>query len=65
MNCIMPSVNIPPKVRFALYLFGAIASLLVVYAVNKSWLGDPEVQLTSGLVALLNLMAASKTNFDE
>lgn len=63
--CIMPRVNIPPKVRFGLYIFGAVASLLVVYAVDKSWAGDAEVRLVSGLVALLNLLAASKTDFTD
>lgn len=58
----MPTVNIPPRVRFLLYLAGAIASLVVSYAVNKQWAGDAEVQLVTGAVALLQLLAAAKTD---
>lgn len=58
----MPTVNIPPRVRFILYVVGALASLGVAYAVNKAWAGDAEVQLISGIVALINVLAAAKTN---
>lgn len=58
----MPTLNIPAKVRFALYVLGALASLGVTYAVNKTWAGDSEVQLVSGLVALINVLAAAKTD---
>lgn len=58
----MPTVNIPAKIRFWLYLLGSLASLGVAYAVNKAWAGDAEVQLVSGVVALINLLAAAKTD---
>jgi hypothetical protein len=58
----MPTVNIPPRIRFALYIAGALASLFVSYAVNKTWAGDAEVQLVSGVVALINVLAAAKTD---
>lgn len=61
----MPTINIPPRIRFALYLLGALASLGVAYAVNKAWAGDAEVQLVSGLVALLQLLAAAKTDLSQ
>ena len=61
----MPTINIPPRIRFALYLIGAIALLLVAYAVDKSWAGDAEVRLVTGLVALLQLLAAAKTNLSD
>lgn len=58
----MPTINIPPMVRFVLYLIGAIALLTVSYAVDKSWAGDAEVRYVTGLAALLQLLAAAKTN---
>lgn len=58
----MPSINISPKVRFALYLVGALALLTVSYAVDKSWAGDAEVRYVTGLAALLHLLAAAKTD---
>ena len=54
-------MNIPPKIRFALYLIGALASLGVVYAVDKAWAGDAEVRFVQGLVALINILAAGNT----
>lgn len=57
----MPTVNIPARVRFALYLLGALALIGVGYAVDKAWAGDAEVRLVTALAALLNLLAASKT----
>lgn len=58
----MPTINLSPKVRFALYLLGSLASLGVVYAVDKAWAGDAEVRLVQGLVALITLLAAANTN---
>lgn len=61
----MPTINIPPLARFVLYLAAAIALLIVTYAVDKSWAGDAEVKLVTGLAALLNILAAAKTNLHE
>lgn len=58
----MPTINIPPVLRFILYLIGAVALLTVSYAVDKSWAGDAEVRYVTGLAALLQLLAAAKTN---
>jgi hypothetical protein len=58
----MPTINLAPKVRFVLYLIGSLASLGVVYAVDKSWAGDAETRLVQGLVALLGILAAANTN---
>lgn len=58
----MPTINIPPAVRFALYIIGAIGLLTVSYAVDKKWAGDAEVRYVTGLCALLQLLAATKTN---
>lgn len=61
----MPTVNIPPRIRFALYLIGAVALLVMSYAVDKHWAGDPEVRLVTGLAALLQLLAAAKTDLSQ
>lgn len=58
----MPTINIPPVIRFVLYLIGAIALLTVTYAVDKDWAGDAEIRFVTGLAALLQLLAAAKTN---
>lgn len=58
----MPTINIPPRVRFALYLIGAVSLLTVSYAVDKTWAGDAEVRFVTGLAALLNLLAAAKVD---
>lgn len=58
----MPTINIPNRVRFALYLIGAVSLLTVTYAVDKAWAGDAEVRYVTGLAALLQLLAAAKTD---
>lgn len=58
----MPTINISPKIRFALYIIGALSLLTVSYAVDKSWAGDAEVRYVTGLAALLQLLAAAKTD---
>lgn len=57
----MPTINIPPLVRFFLYLLGALLLLIVSYGVDKSWAGDAEVRLATGLSSLLFILAAAKT----
>lgn len=58
----MPTINLSARVRFWLYIIGALASLGVVYAVDKSWAGDAETRLVQGIVALLGILAAANTN---
>jgi hypothetical protein len=58
----MPTVNIPPTVRFVLYLVGALATPLVAYLYARGTFGDAEVVLFGSYVALINLLAASKTD---
>lgn len=58
----MPTVNIPPKIRLALYLLAAVSLLAVSYAVAKGWAGDAEVALVTGIAALINILAAAKTD---
>lgn len=58
----MPTINIPAKWRFALYILSAVALLAVAYAVDKDWAGDAEVRLVTGLAALISALAAAKTD---
>lgn len=58
----MPEINIPAKVRFVLYLLAALGGLFVQYAIDKTWFGDAEFRLWSGVASLLMLLAAAKTN---
>lgn len=58
----MPEINIPAKVRFVLYLLAVLGGLFVQYAIDKSWFGDAEFRLWSGIATLLMLLAATKTN---
>lgn len=61
----MPTINIPPVVRFVLYLIGSIALLTVSYAVDKEWAGDAEVRYVTGLAGLLFVLAAAKTTLSD
>lgn len=55
------TVNLPPNVRFALYLITSIGSLVVTYLVTKDVLGDAEVALWAGFTALVAGMAGFNT----
>jgi len=61
----MPPVNIHPTVRFALYLFSAIGTVAVSYLVAKDYIGDAETAAWGGLVALVNVLAASNVSQPE
>ena len=58
----MPTVNIPAKVRFGLYLLAAAATPLIVYLFDTGAIGKEEVTLFGAYVALVNLLAATKTD---
>jgi hypothetical protein len=55
-------VNVPPKVRFALYILGAIAAPLIGYLFDSGHIGKNEVALAGAYLALVNLLAASKVD---
>ncbi len=61
----MPTINIPPVLRFVLYVIGSIALLTVSYAVDKEWAGDAEVRYVTGLAGLLFILAAAKTGVSD
>lgn len=60
----MPTISIPDRVRFAIYLAVAIGSLVVKYCFDKGYIGDDEVNLWLGIAAIgstLSLANVSKT----
>jgi len=57
----MPTITIPPRVRFALYVASAVAVLIGTYLTDKGypWWGEAEAKLLAGCVALVNVLAAA------
>lgn len=54
--------NIPPRVRFALYVIGALATPAIGYLYTRGIFGDAEVALAGAYLALVNVLAAAKTD---
>lgn len=61
----MPPINIPPRARFTMYILAALALLTVNYAAEKHWAGASEVRFVSNIAALLQVLAAAKTNLSD
>ena len=62
----MPTVvNIPAKVRFTLYLLSALGSVVVAYLVAKGHFGEAETAAWAGLVAIVNGLAAARTDLSD
>lgn len=53
----MGDYNPPAKLRYALYILSGIGSVVVSYLSIKHVIGDAEVALWGGLVAVVNTMA--------
>lgn len=51
-------VNLPPKVRFAIYVVNGVGSVMVAYLVAKDFIGDAEVGAWTALSAFTSTMAA-------
>ena len=60
----MPTPNIPPSVRFFLYVLASLGSLVAAYLFAKGYVGDAELALWAGIVAIINGLAAAKTNLN-
>lgn len=58
-------LNIPPKVRAGLYIVTSLGTPVVVYLLAKGYIGDLEVALWGGEVAVVNAMAALNTDTKE
>lgn len=61
----MTAINIPARVRFVLYLSGAIAAPAVAYLNAVGIFGVAEVTLGTSYIALLGALAAAKTDLSE
>ncbi len=55
------TVNVPPKVRLALYVLTVVGTPLVAYLRVKNYIGDNEVALWAGEVTAVSTMAALNT----
>lgn len=51
------SINLPSKVRAALYIFTAIGSLVVTYLAATSVISAPEVALWTGFTVFVSGLA--------
>ncbi len=61
----MTAINIPARARFWMYVSGAVAAPLVAYLFAVGIFGGAEVTLAGAYIALLNAMAATKTDLSE
>lgn len=50
-------INLPPKVRAALYVITAISSPIVAYLLDQGHIHQAEVNLWAGIVTAVNVMA--------
>ena len=55
----MPIIQLPPKVRLAIYLVSGLGSAVVAYLVAKNYIGDAEVTLWAAVVAVVNGLSAA------
>ena len=54
-------INLPPKVRLALYVLTALGTPVVAYLFAKGHLGELEVALWSAEVSVVSVLAAFNT----
>ena len=50
-------INLPDKVRFAIYLFNGVGSIVVVYLLTKGSIGEAELTAWTALSAFTSTMA--------
>ncbi len=55
------TINIPHRVRAALYILISIGTPIIGYLLNKEIIGDLEVSLWGGLTTAVTAMAALNT----
>lgn len=58
-------LNIPYKIRAALYILTAIGSPVIAYLAARQVIGDLEVALWSAEVTVVNVIAALNVTKDE
>lgn len=52
------TINLPSKVRFGIYIFTGVGSLVIAYLSSVQAIGTPELELWTGLSAFVNGLAA-------
>lgn len=61
--------NLPSQLRFAIYLFNGIGSIVVVYLLTKGTVGEAELTAWTALSAFTSTMAglnvSQKTNVND
>lgn len=55
-------INLPPKVRAALYVLTALGTPIIAYLFAKDVIGELEVTLWAAEVTVVNAMAALNVN---
>lgn len=55
------TINLPPAVRQALYILVTVGTPVVVYLFAKGTIGQLEVNLWTGIVSAVGLLAAFNT----
>ena len=50
-------INLPDKIRFAIYLFNGVGSIVVVYLLTKGSIGEAELTAWTALSAFTSTMA--------
>lgn len=55
-------VNLPPKVRLALYIATAVLTPVVGYLFDKGHIGQQELALWGAEVTVISILAAFNTN---
>lgn len=58
----MPTITIPARARFVLYLIGLVGGLAVTLALAKGWLDAAGAAFVTGVLAILNGLAAGNVN---
>lgn len=61
----VPPVNIPAKVRFAIYVAVLLAPPIAAYLYGKGWIGETELVLVGSLVTIGGTLAAANTPLNE
>lgn len=51
-------VNLPSKLRFAIYVFNGLVSILVIYLQTKGLIATPEIVAWGSFTTFTNTMAA-------
>lgn len=54
-------INLPSKIRAALYVLTAVGTPIAAYLLAKGIIGELEISLWGGLVTVVNSMAALNT----